>query len=200
MFNFFLNKFCITQRIDVNEDKSFYKNLPTELFNLIDLFGGSSFSNGLYRIHTFRTSLQWSLLIGECFPAYQSKIYPFGFDWMGRQFCIDNDNKGIIFMFDPAMWEDLKMKKQLSTFHNEDLIDGLLGEELFSKVAAFNNIREISFNECLGYKRPLFLGGKDTIENYEKQDLEVYWHITNQLYKKTRDLPEGTTIRNIKIE
>jgi hypothetical protein len=38
--------------------------------------------------------------------------------------------------------------------------------------------------ECIGYRVPLFLGGSDTVENLEKVDLDVYWHLHGQLIQK----------------
>ena len=63
------------------------------------------------------------------------------------------------------------MNKKISAFHNEDLVDGLLGVEFFTSTLKFCNIQSLAFGECLGYQRPLFLGGKNAIENYEKQRL-----------------------------
>ncbi len=50
---------------------------------------------------------------------------------------------------------------------------------------------------CVGYKKPLFLGGSDTTDNLELAKLEVYWEISAQLLNKTRDLPIGTHVNNI---
>jgi hypothetical protein len=50
-------------------------------------------------------------------------------------------------------------------------------------------VSSINYKECIGYKVPLFLGGKDTTDNFEIADLEVYWEITCQLYHQVKDLP-----------
>ncbi len=201
MLTRFSDKFIITTSSStVDEDKDFYRDLPKELFELMNSFGGSSFNNGLYRIHSFKSSMQWSLLIAEYFNQYNHKIYPFSFDWMGRQFCLSISNSNTIYMFDPATGEDFELQQTIYSFHNEDLVndtDDMLAINLFKKVLAFYKINNIGYNKCMGYKTPLFLGGKDGIENYEIQDMEVYWHITNQLYKQVKDLPGGTKIKNI---
>jgi hypothetical protein len=49
--------------------------------------------------------------------------------------------------------------------------------------------------ECVGYRKPLFLGGADNLTNVEMLDLDVYWTLTAQLIAKTRGLPAGTKIR-----
>jgi len=44
----------------------------------------------------------------------------------------------------------------------------------------------------MGYRKPLFLGGSDEVENLEVSDLDVYWHIMGQIIRKTKGLPQGT--------
>ena len=195
----FLNEFKITSRLTLVNDGDLFKSLPKGFFTLVDMFGGATFNNGTYRIHSFNSSVKWSLLLGEYFTSYKNKIYPFGFDWMGRQFCI-NENDSSIFMFDPATLEDFKLNNNIVQFHNEDLVNGLLGGDLFKNTLTFCNLKEISFYECIGHKRPVFLGGEDIIENNEKQNIDVYWHMQFNLYEKTKDLPEGVVIGNINIE
>lgn len=203
MIKKFLDRFFITSERSIPEEgKDFYKNLPLELFKILDLFGGDTFNNGLYRIHSFESSVRWALIIADYFNHYRHKIYPFGFDWMGRQFCLSTSND-ILFMFDPATAESFELRQTLTLLHNEDFVndtDNMLSINLFNKVLTFYKLQSIGYNECLGYKVPLFLGGKDNIDNYELQDMEVYWYIENQLYNKVKDLPVGTKIGNIKIE
>lgn len=51
------------------------------------------------------------------------------------------------------------------------------------------------FTQCVGYKRPLFLGGKDAVENLELSEVEVYWHLMGQLIRQAKGLPVGTPVR-----
>lgn len=203
MIKAFLNFFNLTSRKETTgEGNEFYKDLPLELFEILEKYGGATFNNGLYRIHSFKSSVKWALITAEYFSQYQNKIYPFGFDWMGRQFCLSTSND-ILFMFDPGTGESFELKQTLTLLHNEDFVndtDDMLSINLFNKVLTFYNITGIEYDECLGYKVPLFLGGKDDIENYELQNMEVYWHIENQLHNKIKDLPEGTKLGKFKIE
>lgn len=201
MLNNFLNTFKETGRIVIEEDKSFYKDLPSELYGLLEMHAGATFDKGLYRVHTFNGSLKWSLLIAEFFNDYANKIYPFGYDWMGRQFC-SKTSGDMLFMFDPATGEAFELEQTIELLHDEDFVDdkdGMLASELFENLLHEKGLAGVKYNECFGYKIPLFLGGKDVIDNYEVQDMEVYWHIQNQLYKKVKDLPEGTKIGNINL-
>jgi hypothetical protein len=54
--------------------------------------------------------------------------------------------------------------------------------------------------ECAGYQVPPFLGGKDTIDNLEVINLEVYWSLCGQLRLGIKRLPTGTTIRQVSID
>jgi hypothetical protein len=35
----------------------------------------------------------------------------------------------------------------------------------------------LKYDQCVGYKVPLFLNGQDELENLEVSDMEVYWEI-----------------------
>lgn len=175
-----------------------------ELKRLFEECGGYSFRNGLYRVHTSETSMHWASIIGQYFPKYNiGKLRPFGYDWMGRQFSIELEKKDCIFMFDPSTGEDFELHESVLAFHNEDLVnelDNTLSKNTFLNVKKFLKREEILFNECCGYKIPLFLSGADAIENYEISDIEVYWQIQNQIYIQVKDLPPGTKINSVKIE
>jgi hypothetical protein len=199
----FLHRFNITsQESIVEQGKDFYKNIPTEFFVLLDQCGGVTLNKGLYRIHSFESSIKWAFKIGEYFDQYRHRIYPFGFDWMGRQFCLSTTDD-ILYMFDPAAGQVFELRQTLLLLHNDDFVnntDDMLSVNLFYKVLSFYSMSSIAYNQCLGYKIPLFLGGRDEIDNYNLQDIEVYWHIESELYKKAKYLPEGTAVKNIKIE
>ena len=106
-------------------------------------------------------------------------------------------------MFDPSTGEDLEVKRDLSDLHDDDFVndtDVMLSDDVFRDTIKSLNITSISYNECIGYKLPLFLGGADTISNYEKVDIEVYWSIQCQLFKKVMDIDNGTNIKSFGVE
>jgi len=156
----------------------------TELTELFEKFGGYSFENGIFRIHNFETSKKWTELICESFPKYTNRIVTFGFDWAGRQFVRDI-NKNFTYVFDISTGEDFELEQPLSEFFNVDLIeyaDDTLDINTFNKWNSKNI--ELKFNEVVGYKVPLWLGGKDNSDNYEITDAEVDWEINRQLNSK----------------
>jgi hypothetical protein len=86
-----------------------------------------------------------------------------------------------------------------SQFHDRELVD--YGEEALAR--SFFDLWRASrgqspaLAECVGYRRPLFLGGRDSIDNLELSELDVYWTIMGQLRRQARGLPEGTPISEI---
>ena len=67
------------------------------------------------------------------------------------------------------------------------------------KVVVVENPSDLAFDQCAGYKVPLFLGGEDSIHNLELSDIEVYWSLMAQLRLATIDLAPGTRISEIEF-
>lgn len=89
----------------------------------------------------------------------------------------------------------------LDTFH-----DGILLEEPDATVAYgfFQKWLDAGggapgYEECVGYRTPLFLGGVDEVSNLEVSDFEVYWSICGQLLSQVRSLPPGARIGSVSI-
>jgi hypothetical protein len=51
--------------------------------------------------------------------------------------------------------------------------------------------------DSVGYRVPLFLGGKDVVGNLKVTDLEVYRSLSSQLRGATRNLPPGSAIGGV---
>ncbi|MDY6994763.1 MAG: DUF1851 domain-containing protein, partial [Pseudomonadota bacterium] len=52
-------------------------------------YGGATFNEGLYRLHSVQDILKWSQLIEEVFTSYKGRAICFGCDWLGRHFALD---------------------------------------------------------------------------------------------------------------
>ena len=176
--------------------------IPYKYKELLLDCGGKSYDKGLYTIHTFKESLEWTNLLSEYFPKFKDEIISFAHDWMGRQFCVPTRSNECILMFDPATQEDFFIEENLLFFHNtilvEDKID-FLALDMFEEVLAYLKTDSIKFNQCLGFKTPLFLNGKLEVSNYIGGDLEVYWDFEYQLYQQVKNLPDGTRVHNVSI-
>lgn len=154
--------------------------------------GGCSYDGGLYRVLPLSRIDCWNSLVCEAFPQYTGKIVCFGFDWLGRCFALDatrhRDGQLLVMLLEPGTGKPLKAPVTFSEFHNVELVEyknDSLASDFFSEWLQ-NGGEEPEMDECVGYKKPLFLGGEDTVDNLEKSDLEVYWSICSQLLTKVR--------------
>jgi hypothetical protein len=172
------------------------------LNELIFRFGGISFNNGLYHILNTACIAQWSRTVLEYFPGLPADMTCFAYDWLGRFFAIDPSRLNCIYVFEPGTGETLQIPNDLVSFHETELLvhpDAALVANLHAAWIAKGGTAPRN-GECIGYKHPLFLGGKDVIENLKLSDLNVYWAIIGQLLAKTRRLSVGTQIGTIRLE
>jgi len=201
MFYTFCNFFKVAQvNNKINHVNNNLQIKVKGFYELFSNFQGCSFGDGLYRLHRFENIEKWNELLFDIFSDYKNKIHCFGYDWLGRQFAIDItriiDGEPQILMFEPGTGEVLEIPCNFVQFHNDEIVnynESCLASEFFKCWMSINNIG-LNVNECVGYKIPLFLGGKDTVDNLERSDMEVYWDICGQLIKKTKNLPNGIKI------
>lgn len=141
-------------------------------------FGGQSFLRGLYRLHYSSEVEKWNEIVGRAFPPARGSVQVFGYDWAGRIFAVYNETDTVLIL-EPGTGEAFDTGKDFVGFHNEEIPKNhsiCLMSEYFQEWKS-TNIREIKHDQCIGYKIPLFLNGKDDLENLEVSDMEVYWEI-----------------------
>jgi len=172
-----------------------------ELHELFEVFGGASFRDGLYRVVHPADFVRWQERVLLPFPEFNGRAACFGFDWLGRVFALDSGRleggRPAVLMFEPGTGQALEVPANIETFHEHELAE----QHDAAVASAFYHLWRASggaapgYDECIGYKKPLFLGGVDGVENVELSDLDVYWHLMGQLIAKARNLPLGTRIR-----
>lgn len=179
--------------------------LDDELRTLFSQYGGTSFNHGLYRIFSVDDVSYWNGMVLSAFPSFSGRVTCFAIDWLGRVFATDTGrlegrHPGIV-MFEPGTAEVLEIPCNVANFHDNELIQ--FGEEALA--ASFyqqwidgGGIAP-SVRQCIGYKKPLYLGGADSVDNLEVSDLDVYWTLSSQLIQKTRGLSPGTVIGSITL-
>lgn len=92
------------------------------------------------------------------------RIRCFGFDWLGRTFAIDSKRvefgqPGVV-MSEPGTGEALEVPYDVITFHDIGLIElkeAVLAEQFYLQWIASGGGAP-RYSECIGYKKPLFLG------------------------------------------
>jgi len=174
-----------------------------DLVRFLSQFGGMSFNNGLYRVTDHGITLSARSFIEAAFPTYASRAQPFAYDWLGRIFALDSNrfegNLRAVTMFEPGTSEALELPCNLVTFHESELIDypeAALAVSFYQLwLASGGGVPAL--DQCIGYKKPLFIGGKDKVTNLEISNLDVYWSLSGQLVRRMRDLSPGATNRNI---
>ena len=57
----------------------------------------------------------------------------------------------------------------------------------------------LRFDECVGFRIPLMLGGEDVLEDWERCSMEVYWSLCIQIAEQVKDLEPGTPINAVRL-
>lgn len=165
-----------------------------------------TYLDGAYRRHRPEDMANCTELAVSAFPELADRIECFGADWLGRQFATDQGRivRGLpqVLMLEPGTGEALEIPVDLATFHDKELAqqaDAAAAYSFFQQWLEAGGPRP-DYHQCVGYKRPLYLGGVDEVMNLELVDFEVYWTISAQFLERVRCLPAGTRIENIWIE
>ena len=162
--------------------------------------GGRTFGGGLYRIHTADSGAQRLKDIDSAFPEAPAHTAPYGYDWLGRQFCTtEDDENATSLMFEPGTGEVLEIPVPFALIHDEELVDysnEALASEFYASYLASGGVAP-ERGPCVGYRTPLFLGGEDDLPNLELIDTDVYWHLTGQLILRAKGIAPGTRIDSV---
>jgi hypothetical protein len=169
-------------------------------------YSGATFGNGVYRIHPVEEIAKWTAIAEEMFPKYKKRIACFGSDWRGVQFALNASRKEegqfLVQLLDPATAESLNIPANFATFHDVELVEyanDSLATETYEQWLNASG-RPPARQECVGYKKPLQLGGEDDIANLEVIDMEVYWSFCTQIQQQSSSLAEGTKLDRVDLE
>src|SRR5450830_630250 len=205
MYETFRDSFLADYRV-VNENMTALdiKGDGYGLAELMSQFGGCSFDKSLYRVMKSDSMNDWSQTVEYAFPNFGGRLQCFGYDWLGRIFALDSGrleegHHGVV-MFEPGTGKALEIPCNIVTFHDKELIEyreEALAVSFYAQWLAQGVAP--SYEECIGYKIPLFVGGKDVVDNLEISNLDVYWTLAGQLIRKTRGLPLGTPLGKITV-
>jgi hypothetical protein len=169
-------------------------------------YGGKTFGGGVYRTLRDQDVERWNDIVGGVFTDYRKRITCFGYDWLGRVFALDSARtrrgEQLVLLMEPGTADALEIPDNFLGFHENQMItnqDALVASDGFAEWRAGSG-HDLPYDKCIGYERPLFLGGTDGSENFRETDLEVYWDLTGQIIDQVRNLPAGTPISSIRIE
>ena len=154
---------------------------------------GRSVQDGLYRFHDSSTGPAALKAVRKGFPERAELAVPFGYDWLGRHFALDqtrsDDGELLVVMLEPGTGQALEVPATFASFHDSEIVeynDAALASGFFSEWStAHPDAVPLAADQCVGYRVPLFLGGRDDPSNLELSDLDVYWHLMGQLRRAT---------------
>lgn len=82
-----------------------------------------------------------------------------------------------------------------------DVGDNAMGWLLIRLVDACREARMyLRASQCYGFKVPPILGGEYEVANVKPTDLAVHYSFLADIYKQTKDLPDGTPIKAVVVE
>lgn len=163
----------------------------TGIAEMFAKYAGATFNRGIYRLFPVDQLRKWNGIVAEMFPHLQGKILVFGSDWRGQIYALnatrkENDQYQVQ-LLDPASKESLNIPATFEGFHNVELVEypnDSLQVELYEQWLAAKEVSPAA-SECVGYIKPLRLGGEDSISNQEITDMEVYWSLSTQIWQQT---------------
>lgn len=170
----------------------------TSAIRLCEL-GPKSLNAGVYRVLSLEQAKDLRAYVALAFPLLTDEAVLFAVDWTGRVFF---EKDATIHICEPESGECFNTDVNFKDFHNIELVqyaDATLRVELFKQWRHAGG-RAPSQTECVGFARPLFLGGSESVENLEITDLAVYWGVLAQLITKTRELPLGTKVGKLTLQ
>jgi hypothetical protein len=167
---------------------------------LLDRFGGMSFGNGLYRLHRLEDVAEWNETIATAWSETAHRVSVFAYDWLGRQFALFEQE--MVLQFSAGVLDWVEIPGDPATFHNQQLTvhrQDALADAFYQTWLQSGGARP-NYSMCIGYKKPLFLGGVDWIENLEAIDMDVYWTVTAPIIAKAIQVGVGGVIGRIEID
>ena len=176
MFEKFLKFFGESDIIKMSENP--YNSFMTA-------FSGRQFGNGLLTAFLNGDINKWHANVYNAFPITQGEFILFGHDWLGNCLGIatDGQDKGNVVIFEIGTGEILSTGYDFQTFLNNEVpnnsnasLSSTFYREWLNRKGA-----PVKYGRCIGYKIPLFMGGKDDITNLEDSDMDVYWNIISQV-------------------
>lgn len=181
-------------------------DVDNDINKLIKMFGGCSFNSGLYRVLRGDQIASMTRYLRGTFSKFDGPIVAFAYNWSGCTYALNYElsrkDKAEIYLMEPGTGDALEIPFNVLDFHNDVLVNETHAAtylDFFNSWKNESGIGQIGFDQCVGYKTPLFLSGADKVENLELSDLDVYLDICSQLLHQTRDLPEGTKINDIRF-
>lgn len=183
------------QNINKETFKDEYKAFSF-IYDLIYQYGGDVFNKGLFKIHTFEYIQKWTNLITKNYFKKEiegQELICFASNWQGCMYCVNSENN-LITYFDPATCDFFSADNtSITNFFDDVLVDGeydIIFDDYFKDVIRYLKINKLNYDESIGHKIFLHLGGEDSIENLEIINTEVLWDLQIQIAERINEIPD----------
>lgn len=133
--------------------------------------------------------------VSAAFPEFAGRITIFGADWLGRVFARDSARGGEVLLLEPGTGEALEIPVDLAEFEASELIDNPDAALAWGFYKDWRDAGGVAPGpgQCIAYRKPLFLGGDDTLGNLELADMAVYWSLAAQMIGQIRSRNSAST-------
>lgn len=207
MYESFLREYEFKKQVPCGPQERGCVDVFSKIKGLSEFFlqlGGGSVTNGVYRVLCPEKVELWEAAIIAVFPHFSGRILPFGYDWLGRFYCLDFDRQQgdipLVLLFSHLTNEVLEVPVGLLEFHNFTLVqqkEPALEVGMFSAFLAECQLSALQYDECADLTVPLYLGGAYTVKNMKVLNLATSWEIAAQLATQTASLGEGERVRGV---
>jgi hypothetical protein len=195
-----------SQSWTVDQTRSLLGIVPSLYPKFVERVARSSYSDGLLRfllpggepdLVEWNGPTGWSSDWGR----WAGRLIVFGYDWLGRLFAFDRSRikagEPLVAILEPGTGQVLEVPENFAGFIGTELVeypDAVLASEFYGQWRAKGGVPPKP-SECVGYVKPLFLGGEDSVENLEIIDLDVYISTCGQLETQSK---RGLAIKGVK--
>lgn len=147
-----------------------------------------------------QTGKDWSEFLRDWMPPLPSSFTLWLVNRFGDAFVVADD--GSVHMLDVGAGIFTRLADNRS--HFADLLDADRNADNWLMIPLVDECRkagmQLGSDQCFGFKIPPILGGKYQLSNVEPTDLAVHYSFLADIYKQTKDLPEGTQIKAVVVE
>jgi hypothetical protein len=143
---------------------------------------------------------EWAVLLRDWMPPLPATFALWLVNRFGDAFVVHED--GSVHMLDVGAGTYLRLAD--SRDHFAGLMDVNDNADSWLMIPLVDACRAQGMtpdrNQCYGFKLPPLLGGAYEPSNFELTDIAVHYSFLGDLYRQTKDLPDGTVIQTVLVE
>ena len=142
----------------------------------------------------------WAALLSDWMPPLPPSFTLWLVNRFGDAFVVSDDET--VHMLDVGAGTFVRVADNRG--HFADLLDSDDNANNWLMIPLVDRCREAEMQlgpkQCYGFKIPPVLGGKYEVSNVEPTDIGVHYSFLADIYKQTKDLPDGTPINAVVVE